>query len=88
MPTLPSVQSVNWYLYPAMSGVMEYDGDGNLVYEGINQTSGVSETDANWFITKYYYVNNQLVYWTVLQGLWRDRVALFAEYITDPILPV
>lgn len=86
MATLPSVQSVNWYLYPAMSGVMEYDGDGNLIYEGINQTSGVAATDTNWFITKYWYDGNQLYYWSVLQGAWSQRVALFAEFIPTPVV--
>lgn len=86
MSTLPDVQSVNWFLYPAMSGVMEYDTNGNILYEGINQTSGVSEDDLNWFITKYYYSGNNIVYWTVLQGAWSQRDDLFSAFIT-PILP-
>lgn len=80
MPNLPDIRSINWYLYPAMSGAKAYDANNNLEYEGINETSGISEDDDSWFITKYWYnASHQVVYYTVVQGAWSLRVELFSE---------
>jgi hypothetical protein len=78
MSIVNDVRQVNWYLYPALSTRYEYTG-GILTYEGIHQRSNASMEDTNWFVTKYFYTDGNLVYMCVKQGAWSQREALFSD---------
>ena len=56
---------------------LDYDSSDNLIYRGVNAFSGADESDDNWRICKYSYVNGNLTKIKgALIGPWTGRASL------------
>lgn len=77
MPTLPNVRLINWYMFTAARTNRTYNSDGSIEYEAAHRQAGVSDSDVEWWISKYVYdTSGNCIKEELLQGAWSNRASL------------
>lgn len=73
---MPSIHDVINKTFNSKVVQVEYDDDNNIIYSGVHDTKGATDTSSGWEIKRFWYENGNLIKMERQFGVWSKRASL------------